>query len=269
MSDQTAEHVSRSGLYPLLQSAYRAGHSTETALLRVQNDILLAMDRQHVTLLVLLDLSAVFDTVDHRMLLRRLEVTYGITGTALQWFRSYLTGRTQRVYINQTYSDDFPLPHGVPQASCLGPLLFMIYASKLFEVAKNHLPNILYISRIVLELVVGESEVHAVRVHLDEFEVSPVEVVVEELVVELEHAKLGKLVDYDAHLEWVVDDDLALAHLDLVRVTDLFEIIEPGRAKMFVDLILIPRVQGALLPLHPLDELAVSAVAQRFEDLSE
>ena len=98
MCDQTAEHVSRSGLYSLLQSAYRAGHSTETALLKVQNDILLAMDRQHVTLLVLLDLSAAFDTVDHRVLLRRLEVTYGITGTALQWFRSYLTGRTQLVY---------------------------------------------------------------------------------------------------------------------------------------------------------------------------
>ena len=73
-----------------------------TPWLKVQNDILLAMDRQHVTLLVLLDLSAAFDTVDHRVLLRRLEVTYGITGTALQWFRSYLTGRTQRVYINQT-----------------------------------------------------------------------------------------------------------------------------------------------------------------------
>ena len=117
----------------------------ETAItpwLKVQNDILLAMDRQHVTLLVLLDLSAAFDTVDHRVLLRRLEVTYGITGTALQWFRSYLTGRTQRVYINQTYSDDFPLPHGVPQGSCLGPLLFTMYASKLFEVVKNHLPNI-------------------------------------------------------------------------------------------------------------------------------
>ena len=84
--DQTAEHISRSGLYPLLQSAYRAGHSTETALLKVQNDILLAMDRQHVTLLVLLDLSAAFDTVNHRVLLRRLEVTYGITGTTLQWF---------------------------------------------------------------------------------------------------------------------------------------------------------------------------------------
>ena len=80
--------------------------------------------------------------ITHRVFLRRPEVTYGITGTALQWFRSYLTGRTQRVYINQTYSDDFPLPHGVPQGSCLGPLLFTMYASKLFDVVKNHLPNI-------------------------------------------------------------------------------------------------------------------------------
>ena len=86
--------------------------------------------------------SAAFDTVDHRVLLRRLEVTYGITGTALQWFQSYLTGRTQRVYINQTYSNNFPLPHGVPQGTCLGPLLFTMYASKLSEVVKNHLPNI-------------------------------------------------------------------------------------------------------------------------------
>ena len=121
----------------------------------------------------------------------------------------------------------------------------------------------------VLELVVGECEVHAVRVHLDELEVSPFEVVVEELVVELEHAKLGNLVDHDANLEGAVDDDLALAHLDLLRVTDLLEVVEPGRAKMFVDLILVPRVQGALLPLHPLDELAVSAVPQELEDLRE
>ena len=114
----------------IFQSAYRAGHSTETALLKVENDILLAMDRQHVTLLVLLDLSTAFHTVDHQVLLRCLEVTYSITGTALQWFQSYLTGRTQSVYINQTYSDDFVLPHGVPQGSCLGPLLFTMYASK-------------------------------------------------------------------------------------------------------------------------------------------
>lgn len=70
--DQTTDHVTQSGLYPILQSAYRLGHSTETALLKIQNDILAAMDNQRVTLLVLLDLSAAFDTIDHQVLLNRL-----------------------------------------------------------------------------------------------------------------------------------------------------------------------------------------------------
>ena len=121
----------------------------------------------------------------------------------------------------------------------------------------------------VLELVVGEGELHAVRIHLDEFEVSPVEVIVEELVVELEHAKLGKLVDHNAHLEWAFDGELALAQLDLVRVTDLLEIFEPGRAKMFVTLVLIAGVQGFVLPLHRFDERTVSAVAQELKHLGE
>ena len=107
----------------------------------------------------------------------------------------------------------------------------------------------------------GEGEVHAIRVHLDELEVSPVEVMVQELVVELEHAELGELVDHDPHLEWAFDGELALAKLDLVCVADLLEILEPGRAEMFVHLVLIAGVQGFVLPLHRFDELAVSAVA--------
>ena len=75
--DKTTAYVTQSGLYPILQSAYRLGHSTETALLKIQNDILSAMDNQRVTLLVLLDLSAAFDTIDHQVLLNRLYVTYG------------------------------------------------------------------------------------------------------------------------------------------------------------------------------------------------
>ena len=140
--NQMHEHMTRFGLYPLLQSAYREFHSTETALLKVHNDILSNMDRQRVTLLVLLDLSAAFDTVDHGVLLSRLETSFGITDTALDWLGSYLSGRSYRVCINGCYSEGFALPYGVPQGSCLGPMLFTIYASKLFEVIKAHLPDV-------------------------------------------------------------------------------------------------------------------------------
>ena len=88
----------------------------------------------------------------------------------------------------------------------------------------------------VLELLAGEGKVHAVRVHLDELKVSPIEIVVQELVVELEHAELRELVDHNPHLEWAFDCKLALAQLDLVRVADLLEVFEPGRAEMFVHL---------------------------------
>ena len=76
------------------------------------------------------------------MLLKRLYVTYGITGTALKWFHSYLSNRKQRILINGSYSSDFDLPQGVPQGSCLGPLLFTLYARKLFDVVESHLPNV-------------------------------------------------------------------------------------------------------------------------------
>ena len=129
-------------LYPANQSSYRKNYSTETALLRVKNDILLNMNKQHVTLLVLLDLSAAFDTVDHNVLLSRLHSKFGISGTALEWFRSYLNGRSQRVMVQGNLSQSLNLDFGVPQGSCLGPLLFTIYASKLFDVIKVHLPTV-------------------------------------------------------------------------------------------------------------------------------
>ena len=99
---------------------------------------------QHVTLLVLLDLSAAFDTVDHNVLLSRLHSNFGISGTALEWFRSYLNRRSQRVMVQGSLSQSLNLDFGVPQGSCLGPLLFTIYASKLFDVIKVHLPTVHY-----------------------------------------------------------------------------------------------------------------------------
>ena len=102
---------------------------------------LMNMDIGHVTLLVLLDLSAAFDTIDQDILIHRLQSLLGLRGTALQWFRTYLKGRSQQVTINGALSKKFGLECGVPQGSCLGPLLFTIYASKLFSIIKSHLPS--------------------------------------------------------------------------------------------------------------------------------
>ena len=127
------------GLYPVLQSAYRKlYHCTEIAPLKVHNDILMNMDSQRLTLLVLLDQSAAFDTVDHDVLLNRLSTSFGVKGSAIHWFPSYLSNRSQSVSFDQKLSENFQFTWSIPQGSCLGPLLFMSYASKLFEVIKSN-----------------------------------------------------------------------------------------------------------------------------------
>ena len=142
--NQIYDHLVRSGLYALLQSAYRRYHSTETALVKLANDILLNMSSQRVTLLVLLDLNAAFDTVMyHAILLKRLTTDFGIGRKALEWFSSYLSERSRRVLFEGTTSDSYDLRFGVPQGSFLGLLLFAVYASKLFEIVQDHLPNVL------------------------------------------------------------------------------------------------------------------------------
>ena len=95
-------------LYSPLQSGYRKNHSTETALLKVTNDILMKTNSQHAVLLVLLDLSAAFDTGDHCLRLRRLQTSFGISGAPLHvhWFTSHLMARRQRVSIPGALSDN-------------------------------------------------------------------------------------------------------------------------------------------------------------------
>lgn len=135
---QITRHLEERHLMDPLQSAYRRGHSTETAMLRVKNDIDTILDEGDGVLLVLLDLSAAFDTIDHGILLRRLEHTIGIRGDALEWIRSYLTDRYQKVTIRQASSEKSALSTGVPQGSVLGPLLFSLYMLPLREIIKKH-----------------------------------------------------------------------------------------------------------------------------------
>ena len=135
---QLNEHLVENDILEPMQSAYKSGHSTETALLKVQNDILMAMDNQKVTALLLLDLSAAFDTVNHTILLNRLQKRVGITGGALRWFQSYLENRKQSVRINNVNSEPVDLKYGVPQGSVLGPVLFSLYTLPLADVLKTH-----------------------------------------------------------------------------------------------------------------------------------
>ena len=127
------DHMKLNNLNVPEQSAYKKDHSTETLLVRVTNDILIASDSKSATVVLLLDLSAAFDTVDHKLLLNILETEIGLKGIVLKWFRSFLTSRTQHTWINGTWSEDIVLMFGVPQGSVLGPVLFNIYIRSVYR----------------------------------------------------------------------------------------------------------------------------------------
>ena len=120
-----------------LQSAYGKPHSTESALLKVHNDIIISMDKGEVTALTLLHLSAAFDTIDHATLTDRFSDWYGISGQAQIWFSSYLQNRHQSVKIEDTFSDKVTLSYGVPQGSVLGSVLFTLYTTPLSAIISS------------------------------------------------------------------------------------------------------------------------------------
>ena len=134
---QLSNFLSSNGLFDKFQSGFRPNHSTETALIRVINDIRLNTDSGKVSVLVLLDLSAAFDTVDHTILLNRLETWVGLDGMVLKWFRSYLEERSYFVTIGSFESDRLAMTCGVPQGSVLGPLLFSLYMLPLGQILQN------------------------------------------------------------------------------------------------------------------------------------
>ena len=108
------------------QYGFRKGHSTSDAVTQFMKDALLAYDKNEHTLAIFLDLSKAFDTIDHELLLKKLE-RYGIRGIALKWFQSYLVDRYQYVVYNGVKSDVKQVQCGVPQGSVLVPLLFLVY----------------------------------------------------------------------------------------------------------------------------------------------
>ena len=121
-----------------LQSAYKIAHSTELVLLKVQNDILRTVYHGGVAVLVLLDLSAAFDTINHSVLLDRMRHQLGINGVVHVWFESYLIGRTRRIRIGDAWSLAQFLLYCVTQGSVLGPLLFLIYILPLHHLILSH-----------------------------------------------------------------------------------------------------------------------------------
>ena len=148
---QLSDHLNATDTLEPFHSAYKADHSTETLLLRVTNDLLMACDRGSVSILSLLDLSAAFDTLDHNILLKRLTLSFGISAVVLRWLESYLTERNQTVLAGGRASQPTVLKYGVPQGSVLygvpqgsvlGPALFTMYITPLGHVIRHR--NTLY-----------------------------------------------------------------------------------------------------------------------------
>ena len=135
---QLIDYMSRHHLHEVYQSAYKQFHSTETALLKIQNDILCGIDSGDAVILIQLYLSAAFDLMDHKILLKRMEDILGIKDTALEWFASYLSGHSQKVKIGKEFSLAEFLTYRVPQGSVLGPLLFLVYILPLAVIFRKH-----------------------------------------------------------------------------------------------------------------------------------
>ena len=130
------EYLHTNQLFGDFQSSYRCHHSCETALVKVHNDVVSMLDAKLNVILLLFDLSAAFDSVNHDILLAKLRDKYGFSGTVFAWFLSYLCNRRYVVKINQSLLRDVELFSGVSQGSILGPVLFNLYFQETELLAK-------------------------------------------------------------------------------------------------------------------------------------
>nr|CAH7746795.1 unnamed protein product [Callosobruchus chinensis] len=129
---QLTQYLDKTNTFPAYQSGFRKGHSTTTAILYLTDNIIRNLDNHINTILVMLDFSKAFDSVNHQILLSKLKY-YGLSDTPLSFFKSYLTGRRQSVKTVKGVSDYRNVPCGVPQGSVLGPLLYLMYTFDLQE----------------------------------------------------------------------------------------------------------------------------------------
>ena len=134
VSSKLNSYLDGNNFRPVVQSAYRKGHCTESALVKVHNDIISYVADRKTAVLILLDLSAAFDTIDQKLLLNRLQTDFRIKDNVLAWFQSYLSGRTQCVAIDDSFSKNSFLHFGVPQGSVLGPLLYTLYTAPICSI---------------------------------------------------------------------------------------------------------------------------------------
>ena len=136
--DQLNAFLVSNDITDIFQSGFRSNHSTETALLKVINDLRINADSNKMSVLTLLDLSAAFDTIDHDILIDRLEKWVGLSGPVLNWIRTYLTDREYYVSVGEHRSKNVKLTCGVPQGSVLGPLFFLLYMLPLGAIFRKH-----------------------------------------------------------------------------------------------------------------------------------
>ena len=136
--NQLNKHMESNSLLDPFQSAYRPKHSVESALIRVKNDIMFALNSDRVILMVLLDLSAAFDTIDHDIFVSRLSSRIGVRSVALSWFKSYLSGWSSQVDISGKLSSPKTSNFGLPQGSVVGPAGYSIYTLPVGDIARHH-----------------------------------------------------------------------------------------------------------------------------------